>query len=496
MSRRVPLLEVAGLALTAAGFFLSRPGPYEVRTVVATAGGCRMVTDMYEPRTGTAAGSVVLFHGLAANRKLMAFLAEGFVEQDLRVFVPDLVGHGKTPGPYSASRAEACAASFVRDLAARKAVVPARTLLAGHSLGGALALRVAAGFPVAGVVAFSPAPMQVAPGLFPEMLPFQGAPPLPPHTLVLAASWEPFSIRRIGEQMVAASGDPAGRFVLVPRTTHVSILFSRATFETVRDWTSALLGTTREAPLPTGMPALGCILGLIGLCLIAPPLLRETVPEGPGPDPAGAAPWPRAAGELALLSALAVAALRFVPPFRFLHLFQGDYLVSFLFTVGSGALVLRRRSLPPVRSFFALPPAVSALVLALLVAAWLELTFYEAWYTFGRAARLPLVLLLCLPWHLAEELLLGPAARSPSFRRLAKAFAFRAALVAALLAGLFLLHSGQVLFVLLGGYFVLFSFLQRLATDAIRFRTRSPAAAAVFGAILLAAFALAIFPVA
>jgi pimeloyl-ACP methyl ester carboxylesterase len=496
MSRRLPLLAFAGLALAAAGFLLSRRGSYEVHTVVATAGGCRMATEVYEPRTGVAAGSVVVFHGLAANRKIMAFLAQGFAEQDLRVFVPDLVGHGKTPGPYSAARAEACAASFVRDLAARKALVPERTLLAGHSLGGDLALRVASGFPVAGVVAVSPAPMQVAPGLSPEMLPFHGANPLPPHALVLAASWEPFSIRRLAEQMVSASGDRDGRFVRIPRTTHVSILFSRATFETIRDWTSARLGTNPRAPLPRAMPALGCVLGVIGLCLIAPPFLRETVPQGRDPDPAAAARWPRAAGELALLSASAVAVLRFAPPFRFLHLFQGDYLVSFLFLVGAGALLLHRGSLPALGSFFALPPAAGALVLALLFAAWLELTFYEAWLTAGRAARLPLVLLLCLPWHLAEELLLGPPAGSPSLRRLAKAFGLRAVLAAALLAGLFLLHSGEVLLVLLAAYFVLFSLLQRLAADAIRFRTRSPAAAAVFGAILLAAFALAIFPVA
>jgi hypothetical protein len=45
-------------------------------------------------------------------------------------------------------------------------------------------------------------------------------------------------------------------------------------------------------------------------------------------------------------------------------------------------------------------------------------------------------------------------------------------------------------------YFVLFSILQRLAIDVIRAQTRSAAAAAIFGAILLAGFALAIFPIA
>ena len=34
----------------------------------------------------------MLFHGLSANKKIMAYLARGFASQNLRVFVPDLPG--------------------------------------------------------------------------------------------------------------------------------------------------------------------------------------------------------------------------------------------------------------------------------------------------------------------------------------------------------------------------------------------------------------------
>src|ERR1700746_905580 len=147
------LLEAgAGLLLCALGFFLAHRESYDVHTVLATAGGCRMATDIYEPRSGTLVGSVILFHGLAANKKVMAFTAQEFANQDLRVFVPDLPGHGRTPGPYSADRDDSCALTLVRDLAARKAIIPERTILAGHSLGGAIATRVAANFSVAGVL--------------------------------------------------------------------------------------------------------------------------------------------------------------------------------------------------------------------------------------------------------------------------------------------------------------------------------------------------------
>jgi predicted permease len=63
-------------------------------------------------------------------------------------------------------------------------------------------------------------------------------------------------------------------------------------------------------------------------------------------------------------------------------------------------------------------------------------------------------------------------------------------------AALFFLHSGEILMVLLVLYFVLVSLLQRLAMDVVRRETQSATAAAVFGAILSAGFALAIFPLA
>src|SRR5262249_45554385 len=141
MNRRLLLQAAAGLLLGALGYYLAHRETYEVHTVIASAGGCQMATDIYEPRSGTPVGAAVLFHGLAANKKVMTFNAQEFANQDLRVFVPDLPGHGRTPGPYSPTRDDSCALSFVQDLAARKAIIPERTVLAGHSLGAAIAIR-------------------------------------------------------------------------------------------------------------------------------------------------------------------------------------------------------------------------------------------------------------------------------------------------------------------------------------------------------------------
>ena len=499
---RHSLLHAAvGLLLSALGFFLAHREPYEVHTVLATAGGCNMPSDIYEARSGTPVGSVILFHGLSANKKVMAFTAQEFANQELRVFVPDLPGHGKSPGPFSPMRVETCADALVRDLAARKAIIPERTILAGHSMGGAIATRVAADFSVAGVIAISPAPMHPAPDLAAELLLFPTPPVLAAHSLVLSAAWEPASIRQIAQDLVTKSTNSPVKYGVIPHTTHVSILFAPATFDTIRSWTSQILGTDPEAPLPKNMPQLGWVFGLLGLAILTPPFLREMAGSSSNQsaqDSSAPLPFLPTASWLAIFSVIAAILLRFFVPFRFLHIFQGDYLASFLFIVGVAALARHRQSFPHLNSFFtrtAASGAAGAILLILLFGAWFELTFYEAWLTPARWLRFPILFLAFLPWHLAEELSLGGPAASSRFRRFVQFFTFRGILWLILVGAIFYLHSAQFAFVLLILYFALFSILQRLATDVIRVQTRSIVAAAIFGAILLAGFVLAILPI-
>jgi pimeloyl-ACP methyl ester carboxylesterase len=502
LDRAVFLQATAGLLLCALGYFLSHRESYEVRTVLATAGGCMMPTDIYEPRSGTPLGSVVLFHGLSANRKVMSFTAEEFANQDLRVFVPDLPGHGKTPGPFTPSRVESCAEALVKDLAIRRAIIPERTILAGHSMGGAVAARVASHIAVAGVIAISPAPMHPAPSLAPELLLFPTPPVLARHSLVLSAAWEPATARQIARDLVTQSADSSNKYEIIPGTTHVSILFAPATFEALRSWCADVLGTSPAAKSPRNLPALGCLLGILGLSLLAPPFLREMTASPSAELPADSnLPFSflRSVLLLALFASLALLLLRFYVPFRFLHIFQGDYLASFLFLVGAGVLAVRNDATPRFRTFFAastLASAAGAIVMVLLFAAWFELTFYEAWLTPARWLRFPVLFLALLPWHLAEEVSLGNPSNHSRLLGVLHALVFRTILWLALVAGILYLHSAQFAFVLLVVYFVLFSILQRMAMDVIRVRTRSAAAAAIFGAILLAGFALAIFPIA
>src|SRR5246500_362 len=133
MKWRRGLRAALGVVLCVAGFVLARATPYRETTAVIGAGGCRLVTDVIDQGNDDARGFVVLFHGLAANKKIMSYLAHGFGDQNLRVFVPDLPGHGRTQGPFSFERAESCAENFVRELIGRRGIDAKRRMLAGAS---------------------------------------------------------------------------------------------------------------------------------------------------------------------------------------------------------------------------------------------------------------------------------------------------------------------------------------------------------------------------
>src|SRR5260370_15714927 len=119
MKARKVISAVAGVLLCAVGLWLAVPTPYRERTFLFEAGGCRLETTIVEKQGGGAQGSVLLFHGISANKKIMAYLARGFAEQGLRVYVPDLPGHGRTPGPFSPARAEQCGEALVREVRTR-----------------------------------------------------------------------------------------------------------------------------------------------------------------------------------------------------------------------------------------------------------------------------------------------------------------------------------------------------------------------------------------
>jgi len=503
MKRKSLWQALAGVALLVVGglwvYVSSRD--YVERHVMAAAGTCRVDMNIVQKRGTTPdanSAAVVLFHGVAANKLIMSYLARSFAELGVAVYVPDLPGHGRTPGPFTPQNAQDCALSLVRGLAARGLIAPDRTILVGHSMGGAIALRIAPEFRPAGVIAISPAPMKAAHGVTPEKLLFQNPPEIRPNTLITAGQFEPQGLAANAEDLAAGTSDSSIAFHRLPHQTHVSVLFSPGVARMSQAWAARVLNLSNPARLPGLLFSGAGLLGFVGILLLSGPFLREMATQAAEEQP-GSARVPRTIRflvEMVAAAFLALYVLRESVPLRSIGLFEGDYLASFFLLVGL-LLILAHPRL--AQSKFRTKPAVvagaalAAVILHLLVTGWFELTVTGAWLTWQRWARFPLFFLSAFLFCYALEILLGPVVRPRKRLGIDLLAILLAWLVMA--CGAHYLQSGQILIVLLMPYFALLFFFSRMGARLVRQRTASATAAAVFGAILLAGFCLVLFPV-
>jgi pimeloyl-ACP methyl ester carboxylesterase len=492
---------LAGVLLGAIGLLYCLPTPYHEKTYLIHASGCDLVTSVVEPPGGIAQGYVILLHGLAANRKIMTYLARNFAEQGLRVYMPDLPGHGRTTGPFSPARAEECSEALLKDLLAHGAIVADKTVLAGHSMGGAIAIRVAARERVAGVIAISPAPMRVAHGTRPEVLLFTDLPPLPNNTLVFSGGLEPDSLQGNARDLFKDASSANSKYEVVPYASHVSLLFNKSVGEISRTWSASLLHLEPSKGYVSRSMLWGSLAGFIGILLIATPFLQEACGSKKLAEAIRQeSKWVFAMrlGEFAVVSLGAVGLLKYWNPLRGVGLFEGDYLASFFLLSGVVLVAMHWKELrdiaqPKLSTLFS--GAFAAIVVVLLITAWFELTITEAWLTSARWPRFPLLLMAVFPYCLAEELLLGPIAKVGGWKRVAGGFLLRLIGWLAIIVGLLALHSSEILILLLAPYLALFYLLQRRGMDVVREGTGSPTVAALFGAILLSGLCMVIFPV-
>jgi carboxylesterase len=98
------------------------------------------------------ARAVLCFHGLTATPYEVRPIAEALVARGFRALGPLLPGHGTQPQALASTAWESWLAS-ARDAFAELAVAHERVFVAGMSMGGLLALALAAERPVAGVAA-------------------------------------------------------------------------------------------------------------------------------------------------------------------------------------------------------------------------------------------------------------------------------------------------------------------------------------------------------
>jgi pimeloyl-ACP methyl ester carboxylesterase len=516
MKRSELILAAFGLALLAWGALWIESAHGPMRDVTINGGpACPAAPVLIlEPATGSPRGSVVVFHGLGANRIVMLTGGQQFAAAGFRVYLVDSPGHGADTAPFSFAANEACARGLLATLERRGEITARRTILFGHSMGAALAVRLADDFPAAATIAVSTAPL---------------VPPhrLPANLLLVAPQWDMPPVLRTETQLAAAAGAPryaptdflqlrAFRLLCVPRRTHTGALFDLTAMSIMLRWALDSVGAAAApVPAPNFRAFAGGWLGLLGILFLFPASATAITRISGSREPSLPPPRP-ALSALYLMAALVLAAIISARwnPLSPLHLYSADYLASILVLAGLplavGASRWRnnsslRSSLSPSPRSSSSPfsPPICATILALLAVlaagTWLNWQLAEFWLIPARWARFPFLLLALLPACYAEEHALGdPASLSRATRagRILLFFVFRGlvwlVLFGAWLAGV----SGALLAVIFGAFLALLSLAQRLGADAVRRRTGSALAAAIFNAILGAWFLAAVFPLA
>jgi len=490
-----------------------RRGELPKQEAILAEGGCRTPITVIHPPSDTApAGSVILIHGLSANRRLMTYLGEDFAGHGLRAYLLDLPGHGDSIEPFTFARAQQCATVAVELLIRGEKIDPKTTILLGHSMGAAIAIRMADREPVVASIAISPGPTRL-----PQRM--------PANLLVFSAQFDIALLKRQAKRIQDAAGGNRTQpedfaqqraFDLrhVPHATHTSLILDRnvahqsemwamqALFPNISRETLALnLDVATYETYKHGRRRLaGAIIGLLGLLILFP--LASSLATKIAPSLAEAAvPHPPAA--LALVEGIAFAfagvlILMLGTPLKFLHIYTADYLVSLLLIVGALFLLMNRKDAAASFSV-SVRQKLAAIILGfatiLAFGAWLNWQLDDAWLNAPRWLRFAALLPILSIYSYAEEVILGPVeAGKRRALRFAIFLVLRLELWAACAVAAYTLASGQILIVILFTFLLAFSVLQRLATDALRLRTGSATAAALFSAILAAWFIAAVFP--
>ncbi|WP_420144381.1 alpha/beta hydrolase [Sphingobium sp.] len=146
---RDQIYKASAAPIDVAQWTRSAPQPLSVRTTDGLT-----LTGYYWPGEPMDRDVILFFHGRGSNQGVAARYAEHLTGRGDHVIVVSYRGFGGNPGSPTQARLVDDGRSFIA--AARNLVgTNARIFLVGHSLGGAVALHVAATTPVAGVITLS-----------------------------------------------------------------------------------------------------------------------------------------------------------------------------------------------------------------------------------------------------------------------------------------------------------------------------------------------------
>lgn len=454
----------------------------------------------------------LLLHGYVANRRQLLHLAQVLAASGSDVFIMDLPGRGDHRGRASPLPEEGptarlptpgeteAALAVVHHLERGFGVARERLVLVGHSTGGGVALDVARRVLPAATIALSSLERPVAPGL-------------PPNLLLVSARFDFPPLRRAADRMFEQAGSAdAGRREFL--AWHSSLPYHDAVQQAIVEWTArALPGAALRIPPYLNLWLLGLEWGIaLLLSMMVWPLaglaawaladepLGEVVPES------RLALWtpPQLAGFAFACGGIVVAALALVHlqgwplPLDFLGLGDGSYLATVLLLSILGVLIVHRRP-PWVRSrreSAAKTAAALALCAYLVLACGSFFTWqiFDLWPTPARLARMPVLLLLFLPYCFEEELLVRVYSPPATDRELSGLLLWRAPLFVAIAAGAFFLGTGAGLLVVMTLPLVVLTIVEHSLAVTLRRSLESVYAVAAFRAVFLAWLFAAAFP--
>lgn len=245
-------------------------------------GACTAPMSVFPPIEEEPGTAAVIFHGLGANRKIMALLGRWVAARGMTVYAVDLPGHGDSREGFSFPAVETCARAVLEQLTQEGKITPDRTALIGHSMGGAIAMRMADSFSAAATIAISPAPLR-SPSRLPDGLVLFDPPNhVPRNLLIFTGQFDPPVARRSVEEYlkrvgVAADGGQGGsgenrgvEWRIVPMASHTSQLFDREVWQGTTSWIEGVLEYRRSVyhHYYAGIEEL--IEGLLGVFLCFP----------------------------------------------------------------------------------------------------------------------------------------------------------------------------------------------------------------------------------
>lgn len=518
MKRRDLIYAAIGIVLLFLGWRIGASHRTPVRDIVLE-GNCRVPVRIIGAETSSGRPSIIVMHGLGANLRVMEAIGQALASADMMVYLLDLPGHGNNAMPFSFQQAEACAAEAVGTLERQGQIQLNKTALVGHSMGGALAIRLADYFPTAATVAISPAPLSRVAGMPPGAL-LMGPPRRMPVNLLIFVGQLDFPfVKNSAERLIAAAGgerfkEPedfqerrAVRLVSIRGATHTTLIYSVPVWEMILDrWLAPSLSIRPQHQLSSSL-FLGPIVGILGLSFLVPlagRVIASALRCGSSELTTEHLPARLSALSWLVAGLFAVSVLNFFVPLKFLHMYAGDYLGSCLFVAGIllCALDWSKRIKtgdvrPPLQWRAVAVGFVMGLTVMLAFGAWANWALTDMWLNTERWMRFPVILLACLPYAFAEEWAVGaPAAGNTlvKVRRYCHFGALRLVIWLSILFALYVYSNQQILLTVLIFYMGLFSLVIRLGADAVHRRTASAAGAAVFTAVLMAWFIAAVFP--